>query len=164
MGSLQEPQDGSNMLSGAPRSDVVAILASKTSCGTSKIIEILRTVCNFCDFAILSTSRLRSSILGPSWAPPKATFGLRSGPLELPKRFQDGFKTVQDASKMAPMPSKIAPKVIENPPKRLPRACDPPRSAHEVPKSSPRALMNPPRALQGPPNDRLQALSWEFLG
>ena len=87
------------------------------------------------------------------------TFGLRFGPQELPKRFQDGFKTIQDASKMARMASKIAPKALKDCSKRPPRAQDPPRSAQEVPKGPPRAPKGSPRA---PQDSKIQTAGLEF--
>ena len=136
------------MLPRAPRPDFVAILAPRRGRGTSKIIEILCTVFEFCGFAILSSSRLRKSIwnrLGPPfgdlWAPiwtPRAPKAPPRWLQDRPRRLQDGSDGLQnrikgprghlqEASK-SPRPSKRRPrgaqelsKCSQEPSKSLPR-------------------------------------------
>ena len=140
--SIQEPQDGSNLLSRGPRPDFAAILAPRRARGTSTIIEILRTVLKCCGFAILSSSRLSKSIwdlLGPPlsdlWAPiwtPRAPNASPRWLQDRPRRLQDGsdgFQNrakgprgpLQEASK-SPRPSKRRPRGAQEPSKSHPRA------------------------------------------
>ena len=138
------------MLPRAPRPDFVAILAPRRSRGTSKIIEILCNVFEFCGFAILSSSRLRRSIwdplgppLGDLWAPiwtPRAPKAPPRWLQDRPRRLQDCSDGLQYRSKGIQRPLQEASK-SPRPSKKPPRgAQEPSKSSKEPSTSSPRTL------------------------
>ena len=138
------------MLPRAPRPDFVAILAPRRGRWTSKIIEILATVFNFCGFAILSSSRVKKSIwdplgppLGDLWAPiwtPRAPRALPRWLQDHPRRLQDSSDGLQNRSKSPQEPLQEASK-SPRPSKKRPRGAQgPSKSSQERSKSPPRTL------------------------
>ena len=86
------------------------VLVAKGWPGTSKIKQILYTVCDFCDFTIFSSTRFWASFWSPFWKPfgPKmaeTSLGIPLGAAKSRSRLVFfGLRAVQERSKMSPRP------------------------------------------------------------